>query len=392
MTTIDALLHDEATRQAAFPVCRNAIFLAHAGVTVLPRVVADAVIDFTRRASEHHQEFDVLLKVIQKTRALAARFIGGNPDEIALLGPTALGLSLVANGLPWKAGDEILCYADDYPANVYPWIDLRRLGVVIRRLEPERPGEITPELVAAALTPRTRLAALASCNFLSGYRIDVNAIGRLLHERGVLFCLDAIQTLGAFPLSVEQVDFLSADAHKWLLGPEAIGIVYVKKEHFSLLRPTLLGAWNVRSPNFIAQDEIRFPDSAIRYEPGTLNMAGIHGLNAALELLGGCGIEAVAERILMLKAHLVRALLSLGFELFGPASGPNASGITTFFHRNASTSALFRKLEERGIVASLRHNRGGSEMIRISPHFYNTVEELDRVVEALGEGLGGKVG
>ena len=189
-----------------------------------------------------------MLRDIRRARQLCAEFIGAAAEEIALLGPTSLGLSLFANGIPWEAGDEVLCYAGDYPANVYPWLDLRRRGVIVRYLEPERPGEITPELVAAALTPRTRLVALASCHFFTGYRIDVDAIGRLLHERGVLFSVDAIQTLGAFPMNVEHVDFLSADAHKWMLGPLAIGIVYVKKRHFELLRPTLLGAWNVVSP------------------------------------------------------------------------------------------------------------------------------------------------
>ena len=377
------MLADETARLDAFPVCRSKIFMGHAGVTALPRVVADAVIDYTRRASENHQEFGSVLKDIQRTRAIAADFIGSRPEEIALLGPTSLGLSLFANGLPWQAGDEVLCYANDYPANVYPWIDLRRLGVTVRYLEPDRPGEITAELVAAALTPRTRLVALASCNFLSGYRIDVDAIGAILRDQGVLFSLDAIQTLGAFPLSVQNVDFLSADAHKWMLGPMAIGIVYVKKERFELLRPTLLGAWNVRSPNFIARDEIEFPDTAIRYEPGVLNASGIYGMRAALELIGGFGIENVAARILALKAHLTRALLSLGFELYGPVEGPNASGITTFFRPNTSMSDLFRKLEEKDIVASLRHDRKGREMIRVSPHFYNTEAEVNRVVEVI---------
>jgi selenocysteine lyase/cysteine desulfurase len=297
-------------------------------------------------------------------------------------------LILFANGLSWTEGDEIVCYAEDYPANVYPWIDLRRLGVVIRYLKPEKPGEITPELVAAALTPRTRLVALASCHFLTGYRIDVDAIGRLLKDRGVLFSLDAIQTLGAFPLSVEHVDFLSADAHKWMLGPMAIGIVFVKKERFPMLRPTLLGAWNVASPNFIAQDEIRLPETAIRYEPGVLNASGIYGMRAALDLIGGYGIEAVAARLLELKAHLVRALRSLGFEFYGPADGPNASSITTFFHPRASMSALFAKLEENRVAVSLRHNRDGKELIRVSPHFYNTTAELDRMIELLRAGLG----
>ncbi len=245
---IDSMVLDEAARRDAFPVCRAQIFLAHAGVTVLPRCVADAVIDYTRQSCEHHQEFGQVLARINEARHVCADFIGAHPDEIALLGPTSLGLSLFANGLPWREGDELLCYADDYPANVYPWMELARRGVNVRFLNPDRPGEITPGLVEAALTERTRLVALASCNFLTGYRIDVDAIGRLLRRRGVLFSLDAIQTLGASPLRVDHVDFLSADAHKWMLGPMAIGIVFVRREHFELLRPTLLGAWNVRLP------------------------------------------------------------------------------------------------------------------------------------------------
>ena len=198
--------------------------------------------------------------------------IDATPEEIALLGPTSLGLSLFAGGLDWQPGDEVVYHADDYPANVYPWLDLARRGVVPRALQPERPGEITPAVVAAALTPRTRLVALASAYFLTGYRIDVDAIGQMLHERGVLFSLDAIQTLGAFPFSVRHVDFLAADAHKWMLGPLAAGIVYVKRAHFERLRPILLGAANVRSPDFISQGEIRFSDTAARYEPGVLNL------------------------------------------------------------------------------------------------------------------------
>jgi len=382
-----SLLSDEAARRAAFPVCEKSIFLGHAGVTVLPRVVADAMADYSRRSSEQHQEFGDFIRDMQETRALSARFIGARADEIALLGPTSLGLSLFANGLEWKAGDEVICYQDDYPANVYPWLALRRLGVKVTLLQPKEPGVITPELVADALTPNTRLVALASCHFLTGYRIDVDAIGQLLHERGVLFSLDAIQTLGAFPLSVKYVDFLSADAHKWMLGPMAMGIVYVKKEHFERHRPTLLGAWNVRSPNFITQDEIAFPDTAVRYEPGVLNAVGMYGMKAALELLEGVGMEAVAARLLALKAHLVPALRALGFVIHGPADGPNASSITTFFHPDRPLEPLFQRLDAAGVIGSLRHDRTGRAYLRLSPHFYNTEAELDRVVALLREGL-----
>jgi selenocysteine lyase/cysteine desulfurase len=367
---------DEAERARQFPVCRSKIFLGHAAVTALPACVADAMCAHVRRSCEMPQEFGEVLRDVKRTRELCGQFIGASAEEIALLGPTSLGLSLFANGLPWEAGDEVVCYAADYPANVYPWIELRRKGVVIRMLEPRRPGEITPELVAAALTPRTKLVALASCHFFSGYRIDVDAIGRLLHDRGVLFSLDAIQTLGAFPLNVEHVDFLSADAHKWMLGPVAIGIVYVKKRHFDLCRPTLLGAWNVHSPNFHAQDEVRFVPTAQRYEPGVLNIAGIYGMHAAIEMFLRLGPGRIAARILHLTAFLAAALRDRGYELLAPSAGAHASGITTFRHPQRSMAELHAKLERAGVVSSLRIDREGREHLRFSPHFYNTEDEL----------------
>jgi selenocysteine lyase/cysteine desulfurase len=356
-------------------------------VTVLPRVVADAMIEYIQQSCEQHQEFGPVLARVNQARQVSADFIGAHADEIALLGPTSLGLSLFANGLPWREGDELLCYADDYPANVYPWMELARRGVTVRQLRPERIGEITPALVEAALTERTRLVALASCNFLSGYRIDVDGIGRLLRGRGVLFSLDAIQSLGAAPLRVEHVDFLSADAHKWMLGPMAIGIVFVRREHFELLRPTLLGAWNVQAPNFITQPEIAFHPTARRYEPGVLNVAGVHGMRAALELLAAAGIDRVHARILSLKGALTEPLLAAGFQFLGPIDGPAASGITTFRHPGREAAALFRALEQRNVVASLRFDRAGLQYIRLSPHFYNTVDEMGRVVEILLEAL-----
>jgi cysteine desulfurase / selenocysteine lyase len=377
------LFPDEAERRRLFPVTASKIFLAHAAVTALPAPVADAMCGHVRAGSAQPQEFDAVLRDIKDTRRLCAQFIGARPEEIALLGPTSLGLSLFANGLAWEAGDEVVCYADDYPANVYPWIDLRRRGVVVRYLEPEQPGQITPELVRAALTKKTRLVALASAHFFSGYRLDVDAIGRLLRERGVLFSLDAIQTLGAFPLSVEHVDFLSADAHKWMLGPVAAGIVYVKEEHFERCRPTLLGAWNVYSPHFITQDEVRFVPTAQRYEPGVLNTPGIYGMKAGIEMFLHHGMDRIAARVLELKAHLVAGLEARGFQIMGPATGGAASGITTVSHPDRPAPELFGRLEKAGVVASLRYDRQRRSYLRFSPHFYNTEAEIDRALAVL---------
>ncbi|MEI8106935.1 MAG: aminotransferase class V-fold PLP-dependent enzyme [Verrucomicrobiota bacterium] len=379
------LFPNEAERRELFPICKTKIYFAHAAVTMISAHAADAITRATEESASHHQEFTETLRLIKESRQTCAQFIGAHPDEIALLGPTSLGISLFANGLDWEAGDEVLCYQGDYPANVYPWLNLRRRGVVVNLLEPQALGEITPELIAAALTPKTKLVALASAHFFNGYRIDIEAIGKLLHDRGILFSLDAIQTLGAFPIDVEKahVDFLSADAHKWMLGPLAIGIVYVRRCHFDRLRPTLLGAWNVVSPDFQAQEEIVFVPTAQRYEPGVLNVTGILGMTAALQFFLHLGMDKVSARILELKAYLVAKIQPLGFQIHGPIIGPNASGITTFHHPKVNSATLQTALDKAEVIVSVRQNREGLSCLRFSPHFYNTEEEIDLAVEVL---------
>ena len=378
------IFKDEEDRVRQFPVAGSGIFLGHAGVTALPRCAADAMISHVESGSRSQQEFADVLRVVAATRAVCARAINARPQEIALLGPTSLGLSLFANGLDWKEGDEIVCYADDYPSNVYPWTALERRGVRARFVEPGQPGRLTVEAVRAALTPRTRLVALASCHFLTGWRIDVPAIGELLASRGILFSLDAIQTVGAFPTDASCVDFLSADAHKWMLGPMAVGIVYVAERNFPVCRPTLLGAWNVHSPDFITQPRITFEPSARRYEPGVLNVTGIYGMKASLEMLEAVGPERVSARILEARDHLEHRLSALGYEFLSPShKEPLRSGILTARHPGKDPSAEFARLEEAGISASLRTTRAGDKWIRFSPHFYNTIEEMDRVAGVL---------
>ncbi len=377
---------DEGGRRNAFPIVDSRLFFAHAGVAPLPRVAADALIEFAHRASSEAQESLWVWSQVREARESAAALLGCSAGEISLLGPTSLGLNIVALGIPWKGGDEVVYYRDDYPANVYPWMALREKGVRPVTLRPRRPGAITWDDVQAALTPRTRMVALASCNFLSGHRIDVDEIGLNLQRRNVLFCLDAIQTLGAFPLSVENVDFLSADAHKWLLGPAGAGIFYVREDRRELLRPPLVGSWNVMSPQFIAQDAIHFETGGRRYEPGTLNFPGICAMLASMNLLRGIGIPHVAARILELRQRLVEAVSELGFTfaLEEPADDverrATRSGIVSITHPTRDIKDLARALAARGVTISLRQNRLGRDFIRFSPHFYNTFDEIDRAV------------
>ena len=382
---IETLLSDESRRLREFPIAKKKIFFGHGGVTALPRAVTQAVIDYTTASSEDHQEFGGVLQTIAETRIAAASLIGAKPGEIALLGPTSLGLSLFANGLAWERGDEILCYLDDYPANVYPWKNLENRGVQVRYLTTEHLGAITPESVKRQLGPDTKLVALASCHFLSGYRIDIDAIGKMLHDCGILFSIDGIQTIGAFDTNVTHIDFLSADAHKWMLGPMAMGIVYVKEENFDRLRPSLLGAWNVKSPNFITQPEIDFEATARRYEPGVLNVAGVYGMKAAIDRFLEVGIETISARLLALKAHLTPRLEEAGFEILAPASESRSSSITSFRRPGTDHVGLFRHLSEQGVTASHRHDRSGTDYLRFSPHFYNTEAEIDTALELISK-------
>ena len=388
--TLQDILSNESLRRELFPATSQRIFMAHAGVAPLPKTSVDAITEFCRRGSAAAQENAWTNGQVLRARQVSAQLIGAHVDEIALLGPTALGLSLIATGIPWKSGNEIVFYPDDYPANVYPWTHLRDVGVIPVGLQPEHTGVITWDLVERALTPKTRLVSLASCHFLSGFRIDVNEIGARLHERGVLFCVDSIQTLGAFPFSVEHVDFLSADSHKWLLGPAAAGIVYIKREHQEMVRPSLLGSWNVVSPQFVAQYSIRYEPGGRRYEPGMLNLPGIIGMLASMDLLMDIGIDAIGQRLLELRAALLERLRALGFRHFiesydqsRAAIDVNRSGIVTVMHPDREAKSIFKALEEHSITTSLRQDRDGTSFIRFSPHFYNTLDDIEQVAAVI---------
>jgi len=382
--TLSGILANEELRRSEFPVARDKIFLAHAGVCPLPRRVAQAIADYAARGTTNDQETLVVPGRLNDARKLASQLLHCQPDEIALVGPTSLALSFVAAGLNFRRGDNLLIYHDDYPSNVYPWMALAERGVEVRLLNTRSLGVIRPQDVLGQVDENTRLVALASCHFISGYRIEHETIGKFLRERGILFCLDAIQTLGAFPTTVEHVDFLAADAHKWLLGPCGAGVFYVRREIQDRLNPPVYGWHNVRNPNFVAQEQIVFRNGAVKYEAGTHNLLGLVGLIAAMELALEIGVENVAAELLRKRAWLVPALQAKGFTVLNAEAKPgNASGIVAFYQPGKDLAASHKKLADAGVVTSLRTDRQGQNYIRLSPHFYNTDAELRRVLELL---------
>jgi len=382
--TLTEILADETLRQREFPVARDKIFLAHAGVCPLPARVARAVSDYAQRGTGSDQEALVFPQRLNDGRKLAARLLNCHNDEIAFVGPTSLGLSLVAGGLKFRRNDNILIYHDDYPSNVYPWMGLAAKGVEVRMLNTRGFGVIRPRDVIGQVDENTRLVALASCHFVSGFRIDHATIGKHLHERKILFCLDAIQTLGAFPTTVEYVDFLAADAHKWLLGPCGAGLLYVRRELQEQLNPPVYGWHNVRCPDFVAQEQIVYRHGAKKCEAGTHNLLGAVGLIAALELILELGVEAIGQELQRKRAWLVQALQGKGFTVLNAdAAAENSSGIVSFFKADTDLVVLHDKLLTANIITSLRADRKGQRYIRLSPHVYNTDAELQRVLETL---------
>jgi len=381
--TLNEILTNEELRHHEFPVTRDKVFLAHGGVCALPRRVAQAIADCAHAGSLGDQE-EFVMQRIADARKAGATLLNCLPDEVSLVGPTSLALSFVAAGLKFRKGDNVLIYHDDYPSNVYPWLALANRGVQVRLLNTRGLGAIRAIDVIGQVDESTRIVALASNHFISGYRLDHAAIGKFLRERGILFCLDAIQTLGAFPTTVEQVDFLAADAHKWLLGPCGAGVFYVKKELQEKLNPPIYGWHNVRNPNFVAQDKIEFRSGAAKFEAGTHNLVGLTGLIAAMELALDLGVDNIASELLRKRAWLVPALQAKGYAVLNAEPKPeNASGITAFFQPGKDLAPLHQKLADAGVIASLRTDRKGQNYLRLSPHFYNTDEELQRLLALL---------
>jgi cysteine desulfurase/selenocysteine lyase len=387
---IDRLDNDEELRRREFPVCAEKIFLAHAAVSPLPGRVTEAMRDYLERAARDDQERVVTDAVVRETRQLAARLIGARAEEIAFAGSTSMGLAMVAGGVDWRRGDNVVCYRADYPANVYPWMDLARRGVQARFVQPRRYGNVTVEDVGRALDARTRLVALASAHFVSGWRLDTDGIGRFLRERGVLFCLDGIQSFGALRTVVDHVDFAAADAHKWMLGPVGIAILFVRRENFQRLHPALVGCNSAPCPDFIAQEQVRLWPDARRYEPGSLNLAGIVGLRAALRMIlavtddgGRQAVGAIEHRVLQLAGRLIAGAVERGWEIVGPHEGAGLSAIVSLSAPGKDPRQLHTSLAGANIIASLRRRHDGPACLRFSPHFYNTAGEIGQVLEYL---------
>lgn len=365
--------------RAEFLSCERTVNFNHAGVSSVPVRVARAVTRFIEQATAIdgavHRTWT---ERMESVRGSFARLIGGMASEVAFVKNTAEGLSLVAGGLDWRQGDNVVAVDGDYPSNTYPWLGLRRFGVETRMITPLA-GRFGVDQVRSIADGRTRIVAVSAVDWQSGFRCDLRALGAFCRERGILLCVDGIQAVGALQIDVEGelIDCLAAGGHKWLLAPEGCGCLFVSSRVVERLNPVLLGWKSVRdAENFLPYHFDLRPDAG-RFEPGTPPYLGIHALGAALDLLHEAGPATIQARVLDLTAQLAEGLRARGAEILSPWEETERSGILTFRLGN-DPEGLARKLVKQGILCRVR--MGG---VRLAPHFYNDENDIARFFSAL---------
>jgi cysteine desulfurase / selenocysteine lyase len=362
------------------PVTGHWAYFDHAAVAPLSGPARQALCawaeDATANGSVHYSAWT---SRIERLRTLAAGLIAATPEEIALVGNTTAGINLVAEGFPWKPGDNVVTRADEFPSNQYPWLHLADRGVETRRI-PTDGGRLDLDRLAAACDDRTRIVSVSWVAYASGWRHDLDRLAELVHQRGALLFLDAIQGLGVFPLDVRKtpVDFLAADGHKWLLGPEGAGIFFTRREHLDRLRPVGIGWNSVRGAHDFSHIELLLKDTAARYEGGSQNVAGLSALGASLELLGQFGMDAISARVLEITDLACRRLEEIGAVIHSDRTPAHRSGIVSFELPGRDPDLLRQQCVQQKVLLSCRAGR-----LRISPHAYNNAEDVDRLIEAL---------
>ncbi len=363
-----------------FPITRNYNFQNHAAVAPMCRRATDEIRRFLDQSEQSAYVEGAFYRHADRVRAQLAQLINANADEVTFCKNTSEGLSMVANGLSWNNGDNVVTTNVEFPANMYPWLALRSRGVQVRMVL-EEDGRIPIERIFEAIDSRTRVVAISSVQFASGYRTDLATLGEYCQSKGVLLCADAIQSLGAFPLDVRamNIDFLAADGHKWLCGPEGIGVFYVRKELHGHLRPSNVGWMSMKDPFNYDRYHFEFADSARRYDTGSYNLAGIYGLGGALEWIDGIGVRAISQQLLALTDRLIEGVRAKGYRVVSARQPGEGSGIVAFFSDLHDAETIRRHLQaEHRIVIAVRFGR-----LRSSPHVYNTEREIDQLVEAL---------
>jgi cysteine desulfurase / selenocysteine lyase len=362
--------------RSEFPVTGRLVYLNHAAVAPLCRRAAEAMQHLAQDALEYGSEhYAKWMETYHGVRVAAAALINADPAEIAIVKNTSEGIATVATGVSWKRGDVVVAFAEEFPANFYPWKRLEAAGIEVRWLS------VFDDLERInAACKGARMLAISHVQYLSGYRVDLNAIGEICDRHGTFFLVDAIQGMGAFPIDVRaaKIHALAADGHKWLLGPEGCGVLYVRQDVQDDVQPIEFGWTNVAKYfDYSSRDMALRPDAG-RYECGTLNTIGCYGLRASMDFLREVGIENTAPAIQALGDRLHDGVKALGFETLGNRTAQTGAGIVSFRKEGVVCQLIVRKLRDAGIVTAPRQG-----WVRAAPHFYIAPEEIDRLLEQL---------
>ena len=359
-----------------FPIVRNKIFLNHAAHSPLPKPVADAIIRYVKEASEQWvSEIN-----FEEAKGLFAKLINAKrKEEVAFIPNTSTGLNIVANMLEYNENSNIVTTDLEFPSVVYPWLK-RKLNVKVRYVK-NSSGKILPEAVEAAVDENTVAIVVSHVEYANGFRNDLKALAEIAHKNGAYLIVDAIQSAGALTIDVvkDNVDFLCTACYKWMLGPSGIGFLYVREELIENFEPPFVGWASVKPEVFETADfwniwSLEFSETASRFEVGGPSIIGIVGAIEALKLLLNFGIENIERRIFELTDYLIERIKEQGWQLQTSEEKRWRSGIVNFLIDKPQE--IVTRLAEKGIIVSARTNG-----IRVSPHFYNTKEEIDKLVE-----------
>lgn len=367
-------------RELEFPVINEWRFFNHAACSPLPMRAVNAMkVQVHEHALNGNLGNDRWAKNREDARGLAARLLHCDASEVAFVGNTADGLNIVANGFPWRAGDNVVTTNVEYPANMYPWLKLAAQGVTVKTV-PEREGRISFEELAAAIDDNTRVLAISWVEFASGFMNDLNALGQLCKQRGIFFVVDAIQGLGAYPIDVAaaQIDVLACGGQKWLLGPRGCALLYCSQAALEKLDVSVVGAYSVVDEHNYLDYQLEFKSGAARFEYGTENAVGIAGMRASLELLLEVGVTTIQQRIEMLTRRFIAAAQQRGYTIASSQRAGESSGLVFFEKAGVNTAHLAAHLKEQRFVLSMRAGK-----LRFAPHFYNTEDEVDALASAL---------
>ncbi len=381
-----------------FPIARRLTYLDNAAMSPACLPVAEAMTRFYAERATHGPDFDAWWNAAEQLKGALATLIGCRPRNLAYVSGTTEGLNVVARGLELSAGDNVLISDIEFPSNVYPWLNLQRAGVEVRWVR-HKEGRLRGEDIAEAMDSRTRVVSLSHVSFYNGFRLDLETVAGLCHQRGALFVVDAMQSVGALRVDVglSSVDALCCGTFKWLLGPDGLGFLYCSDRLLERMQPSFLGWRAVKDKANLRSYALDLEDGAARFELGNLNFSAVFGARAGLNLLAEIGSEAIERRVLGLAGYLIGKLAELDVRFLSPVNPgwqtgtgeapgqPVPEGCSHLVSFDLEDlSGLGRRLTEAGVRVSLR------EGVRVSPHFYNDESDIDRLVRAVEDHVGGR--